>query len=87
MFEEDGIGFVVYKIEMHFKAAAVHGDVLTIRSVVESGSRYRVVFDQSVWRGDTLLVQATIQLACVDPNGKLVPVPDSVMTGIEDQNG
>jgi acyl-CoA thioester hydrolase len=85
MFDEDGVGFVVYKVEMHFKAAAVHGDELVIRSVVESGSRYRVVFDQSVWRESTLLVQATIQLACVDPKGKLVPVPDSVMTRIQAQ--
>ena len=83
MFNEDGVGFVVYKVEMYFKAAAVHGDELIIRSVVESGSRYRVVFDQSVWRDDTLLVQATIQLACVDPNGKLVPVPDTVLERID----
>ena len=85
MYEEDGVGFVVYKVEMHFKAGAKHGDELIIRTVIKEGSRYRVVFDQSVWRKGTptALVKATLQLACVDRDGKLVPVPDTVIQQIQ----
>jgi len=82
MYNEDGVGFVVYKVEMHFRAAAVHGDELIIRSTVKEGSAYRIVFDQSAYRGTTQLVHATIQLACVDPKGKLVPVPEPLLARI-----
>jgi tol-pal system-associated acyl-CoA thioesterase len=80
LFREDGVGFVVYKAELHFRAAATLGDVLEIRSAAREASPYRAVFEQSAWRDGTAgpLVEATIQLACVGRDQRLVPLPEPV---------
>lgn len=84
LFDEDGVGFVVYKVAMTFREGARLGDVLEIRTTVETGSEYRAIFHQSAWREDgaRALVEATLDLVCVDPQNKLVPLPSSVRTRI-----
>lgn len=72
---EEGVGFVVYKVQMTFKEGARLGDVIEIRSEYDRQSDYRVVFRQSVWRGEKRLVDGEIEMVCVDPAGKLVPLP------------
>lgn len=72
---ERGIGFVVYKVNMTFKEGARLGDSVDIVSDYERESEYRVVFQQKAMRGETLLVDATIEMVCVDQNQKLVPLP------------
>jgi len=80
LFQDEGVGFVVYKCELYFRAGAKLGDVLTIRSHATTGSRFRAVFKQAAWRDDLShpLVEATIQLACVNGSGSLVPIPTTV---------
>ncbi|TNE90422.1 MAG: YbgC/FadM family acyl-CoA thioesterase [Deltaproteobacteria bacterium] len=84
LFREDGIGFVVYKAELTFREGAVHGDTLEIRTRVSVGSEYRAVFHQEVWRqgGKSALVVGSVDLVCVDPANKLVPLPQRVIEGI-----
>src|SRR5690606_1988177 len=77
---EDGIGFVVYKAGLTYKQGAVFGDTVVIESEVSAPSPYRAVFRQDARRVSdrALLVSATITLACVDRDKKLVPIPPSV---------
>lgn len=84
MWEEDGVGFVVYKAELTYKQGAVFGDEVAIRSRVEAESAYRLIFRQNAYRtaDDALLVEGAVQLVCVDANKKLVRVPDSVMAAV-----
>lgn len=84
LYRDEDVGFVVYKVNLHYRAPAVHGDELVIRSTLTEGSRYRIVFDQSVWRkdGTQALVEGSVQLACVNGEGKLVPVPQSILDRI-----
>ena len=72
---EEGVGFVVYKVEMTFKAGARLGDTVTIESQYTRESDYRVLFRQKALRDDTLLVDATIEMVCVDSAQSLVPLP------------
>ncbi len=72
---ERGIGFVVYKVAMTFKDGARLGDAVEIISEYERESDYRVRFKQKAMRGETLLVDATIEMVCVDEQHKLVPLP------------
>ena len=74
------MGFVVYKAELTFKEAAVHGDRLEVRTTVRAESAFRAIFDQAVWRpdGKQPLVSGTLQLVCVDRKGKLVELPAEV---------
>lgn len=83
LLEEDGIGFVVYKAELTYKAGARFGDTITIRSTVELESAFRAVFRQDVYRGEELLVNGLLQLVCVDAEQKLVRIPPSVVEVID----
>ena len=80
LWDEDGLGFVVYKVEVTYREGARLGDVLDIRSTVEIESPYRAVFRQNVWRegGSKPLVEGIVQLVCVDANQKLTPLPTCV---------
>lgn len=81
VFREDGFGYVVYELSMNFKQGARLGDILDIRTIATKTSNYRLVFDQRAFRSsdDALLVQAEIHLVCVDREGKLVAIPQSLM--------
>lgn len=72
---ERGIGFVVYKVAMTFKEGARLGDAVEIVSEYSRESDYRVLFRQKAMRGEVLLVDATIEMVCVDEQQKLVPLP------------
>ena len=64
LYNEEGVGFVVYKAEMTFKVGAKLGDVIEVRTTVEPSSDFRLVFQQDIYhqaRG-TLMVQGLINL-------------------------
>lgn len=80
MEREEGIGFVVYKAELTYKAGARFGDTLRIRSRMGLESPYRAVFRQEAIRhaDDQLLVLGVVQLVCVDREQRLVRLPEGV---------
>jgi tol-pal system-associated acyl-CoA thioesterase len=80
---EEGLGFVVYRADLHYREAAVFGDTLEVRTTTSLESPYRLAFQQDAYRGDSLLVRASIQLACVDANKRLVPIPPRVVARLE----
>lgn len=86
MYRETGIGFVVYRCEMEFKAPALHADQLDILSTPRLESQYRVVFDQVVTRSgepEAVLVKGIVEMVCVDKDGKLVALPAHIRTLFE----
>ncbi len=85
LYNEDGIGFVVYKAELTFKDGARLGDIIEIRTVPSMASPYRATFDQSVWRpgGTSPMVLGSVDLVCVDPDNNLVPLPEHVQEGLK----
>jgi tol-pal system-associated acyl-CoA thioesterase len=84
LLQEEGIGFVVYKVEVTYKEGARLGDELEIRTRVELESKYRVIFYQDVWRADRTspLVASRIDLVAVNEEQKLVQLPESVLSGM-----
>ena len=81
LWEEDGIGFVVYACQLKFREGARHGETIEIRTTVTRGSAFRAVFTQQVSRpgGTRPMVDGEVDLCCVDRDGKLVRLPDSVV--------
>ena len=73
---DEGVGFVVYKVELRFKHGARLGDIITIESNYEIESEYRVVFEQRAVLGPKLLCDGRVEMVCVDRGQKLVPLPD-----------
>jgi len=85
LWEEEGIGFVVYQVRVKFREGARHGRTYEIRTTVKQGSPFRAVFTQQVWepQGAAWMVDGEVELCCVDREGKLVKLPESVQALIQ----
>jgi acyl-CoA thioester hydrolase len=85
MLLEDGIGFVVYEVRMKYRKSAVFGDKLEVRTHVTVESEYRLAFHQNLYRqgSDELVVEAVLQLVCVDSAKVLVPVPEQILAMLD----
>jgi acyl-CoA thioester hydrolase len=71
----DGFNFVVYELTMKFKRAARLGDLLEVVSSFRLDSPYRGRFSQRLeCRGD-LMVQAEVDVVCVDAQQQLREFP------------
>ncbi|MFZ7127091.1 MAG: YbgC/FadM family acyl-CoA thioesterase [Desulfobacterales bacterium] len=77
LWKNRGLGFAVYKAEIHYQEGAEFGDLLDIRSTVRRESDYRLVWNQEAWRPDGTrpAVRAEIHLVCVDRSKSLKPIP------------
>ena len=77
LWNEDGVGFVVYKAELTYREPARFGDELEVRTRVERTSDWRALFHQDVWRvgGASPLVEGLVHLVAVDKAGKLTRLP------------
>ncbi len=77
LWNEQGLGFVVYKAELTFREGARLGDTIEIRTRAHLASPYRAVFDQNVYKpgSQTPMVEGRVEMVCIDPTKKLVPIP------------
>ena len=82
MYREQGVGFVVYRVDLTFREPAVHGDLLHILSEPRLESDYRIVFKQTARRArdGRDLVTGEVEMVTVDANNDLVPLPPIVKT-------
>ena len=78
MWHENQVGFAVYKLDMNFHDGAVFGDLLDIRTTWEKDGDYRVIFHHEAWRPSAgkAAVSCRLELVCLGPGKKLMPVPD-----------
>ena len=87
LLEEEGLGFVVYKIDdLRFHDGAVFGETLQIKTTPQVKSEYRISFVQEVWRpgGTRPAVRGIVEMACLDQQRKLAPLPADVRALSED---
>lgn len=79
LWDQDGLGFVVYRAALTYREGARLGDSLEIRTQVALESRYRAIFHHSVTRagGGAAMVEGEVHLVCVDRHQKLSPLPDA----------
>lgn len=76
----DGYYFVVYGLTMRFRKPARLGDMLEVRSVFELKSAYRGLFRQQIVRGPDLIVEAEVEVVCLDPEQRLREFPQVFRT-------
>ncbi len=81
LWNEHGIGFVVYRADLTYKRGAEFGDQLSIKTTVEKESDFRLIFQQvdHLESDQTVLVIGKIELVCVDQHRKLVRLPAMVL--------
>ena len=85
LWNEEGMGFSVYKVEMRFFDGACFGDQLDIRTTVEKDGDYRAVFSQEVWKpkGKKPAVTAVIEMVCLDKDRRLKPIPPITLDRVD----
>jgi acyl-CoA thioester hydrolase len=85
LWDDEGLGFAVYRLECRFRAAARHADELEVRTTVSSPTPYRAVFQQDVHRvgGDKPLVEGVVELVCIDRAGSLQRMPPWILEAIQ----
>jgi acyl-CoA thioester hydrolase len=81
--EATGLVFVVRGTALDYRAPARLDDTLQIASRIERIGRASVDFAQQAWRGETLLAEGTIRVACVARDSfKPTGIPDSVRAAL-----
>ena len=77
MWNDEKIGFAVYKLDLQYNEGAEFGDLLDIRTSFKKEGAYRVVWRQEAWKqdGKRAAVAGNIQLVCVTSDKKLLKIP------------
>lgn len=78
MKDDDGVVFVVRRIEADYLASARFEDALEVHTTTKSVSGARLVMLQQVWRGDTLVFQAEVTVVCMGEGGHPVRLPANI---------
>ncbi len=60
--------FVVRSIDVRYHKPALFNEELNVQNTMQKIKRASLMCHQPIFRGDELLVDATVQLACVDAN-------------------
>jgi acyl-CoA thioester hydrolase len=74
----DGIAVVVYAIELKFKKPAVLEDTVEVISTFRVDSDYRGTFEQRIERQGELLVEAQVEIVCLDDRQQLRELPEQL---------
>ena len=70
--------FAVRRVHADYLAPAKMDDLLTVTTRYVSHSGARLVLDQQVLRGDTLLFTAQVTLVCINDAGRPQPLPPAL---------
>jgi acyl-CoA thioester hydrolase len=84
--EEQGLYFVVAKVEIRFRKPARYDDQLTIHTRIKRATPARIEHSYLLQRGDEMLAEADSVIACVDDSGVLQRIPSN-LAELSDPNG
>jgi acyl-CoA thioester hydrolase len=76
--EESGLFLVVVKLECRYHSPARYDDLLRLRTRVERVSAVKIEHSYQLFRGEQLLATASSVLACVDREGRVQRLPESI---------
>jgi acyl-CoA thioester hydrolase len=76
--DEEGLVFVVHRMEIDFKAPARMDDVLRVETRTEKAGGAKMVLVQEIRRGETLLIAARVIIAVINCNGRPRRLPDTI---------
>src|SRR5439155_13028163 len=78
--EEAGIYLVVAQVAVQYYLPAFFDDILKLRTTTVRAKGARIEHRYEVFRGDDLLAEGTTTVACVDKNGRVTRLPESLKT-------
>ncbi|WP_454286151.1 tol-pal system-associated acyl-CoA thioesterase [Rhizobium arsenicireducens] len=76
--DEEGLVFVVHRMEIDFKAPARMDDVLEVRTVTSKAGGAKMVLEQEIRRDGNLLIVAKVIIAVVNRAGRPRRLPEGL---------
>ena len=76
--DEDGLVFVVHRMEIDFRSPARMDDVLRIETVTEKAGGAKMILRQQILRDATPLIAAKVVIAVVNRNGRPRRLPEGL---------
>ena len=76
--DEEGLVFVVHRMEIDFKAPARMDDILTVLTSTEKAGGAKMVLTQEIRRDDTLLIAARVTIAVINSSGRPRRLPEKL---------
>ena len=70
-----GVGFVVTRISIDYRRQVRSGESLRIETRPILKQKVRMTFQQNIYRDDQLVAEAQVSWACINEQGKLIPIP------------
>ena len=85
-----GIMFVVTNVNIHYKGAAHFNDMVHVETLLTKASGARIAFIQRIKNKQVegqniLLTDATVQLACVNTEGRPCLIPKALLSTLQQQ--
>ena len=78
--EAQGIYFVVAKLSVRYRKPAHYDDNLKVICTMPPAQGVKIEHHYDIYRGDTLLTQASTTLVCVDGNGTPRALPPVLLS-------
>jgi acyl-CoA thioester hydrolase len=78
--EDQGFYLVLTKLQVRYRSPAYYDDLLTLRTTVVRTTLVKIEHKYELLRGGVVLAEAETTLGCVDREGKVQPLPDSLRT-------
>lgn len=73
---KEGVAFAVRSLSADYLKPARLDDLLTVETAIATLGRAQLTFGQRILRGEELLLDAKIRIACIDPSaGRPIPIP------------
>ena len=84
----DGLQFVVHEVAVKYHSPAVLDDLIDVTAVLIKGSRVSFEMSQQIYRGDELLVEGSVKVACINAQTKRPQgMPKEMITTLKSQIG
>lgn len=82
---EQGLVFVVTRLEIAYRRPAAFDDLLTVETRLARLGGASATMDQRVARGETTLAEARVTLALVDASGRAARLPPALRAALSPQ--
>ena len=68
---DEGLAFMVHRMEIDFKAPARMDDIITVVTVTEKAGGAKMILQQEIRRGEQILIAAKVVIAVVNRAGAI----------------
>lgn len=75
---DEGLAFMVHRMEIDFKAPARMDDIITVVTRTEKAGGAKMILAQEIRRGEQPLIAAKVVIAVVNRNGRPRRLPDDL---------